>query len=58
MKGMFLVSKGEHSQDIQPGITFLATRTNEPNEGDCIKLIKIMNFLKATQNEVHCLYEC
>jgi hypothetical protein len=50
MKGMFLCKRGR--QDIQPGIAFLATRTTEPNEGDWAKLVKIMNFLKATQNEV------
>jgi hypothetical protein len=50
MKGMFLCKRGR--QDIQPGIAFLATRTIEPNEGDWAKLVKIMNFLKATQNEV------
>jgi hypothetical protein len=50
MKGMFLCKRGR--QDIQPGIAFLATRTTKPNEGDWAKLVKIMNFLKATQNEV------
>ena len=50
MKGMILCKRGR--QDIQPGIAFLATRTTEPNEGDWAKLVKIMNFLKATQNEV------
>ena len=50
MKGMFLCKRGR--QDIQPGIAFLATRTTKPNEGDRAKLVKIMNFLKATQNEV------
>jgi len=50
MKGMFLCKRGR--QDIQPGIAFLATRTTKPNEGDWVKLVKIMNFLKATQNEV------
>ena len=50
MKGMFLCKQGR--QDIQPGIAFLATRTTEPNEGDWAKLVKIMNFLKASQNDV------
>ena len=50
MKGMFLCKRGR--QDIQPGIVFLATRTSEPNEGDWAKLIKILVFLKATQDEV------
>ena len=30
----------------------MATQTTKPNEGDWAKLVKIMNFLKATQNEV------
>ena len=50
MKGMFLCKRGR--QDIQPGIAFLATRTTKQNEGDWAKLVKIMNFLKATQDEV------
>jgi hypothetical protein len=50
MKGMFLSKRAR--QDIQPGIAFLATRTSEPNEGDWAKLIKILVFLKATQDEV------
>ena len=51
MKGMFLCKRGR--QDIQPGIAFLVTRTStEPNEGDWVKLVKNMNFLKATQNNV------
>ena len=37
MKGMFLCKQGR--QEIQPGITFLATRTTEPYEGDWIKSI-------------------
>ncbi len=48
MKGMFLCNCGR--QDIQPGIVFLATQTTEPNEGDWTKLVKIMTFLKATQD--------
>jgi hypothetical protein len=50
MKGMFLCKRGR--QDIQPGIAFLATRLLEPNENDWRKLEKILNYLKATQNEV------
>jgi hypothetical protein len=50
MKGMFLCKRGR--QDIQPGIAFLSTRTTQPNEGDWTKLIKIMNYLKATQDDV------
>ena len=50
MKGMFLYKRAR--QDIQPGIAFLATRTTEPTENDWAKLLRIMLFLKATQNEV------
>lgn len=50
MKGMFLCKRAR--QDIQPGIAFLATRTSEPTENDWSKLIKILVFLKATQDEV------
>jgi hypothetical protein len=47
MKGMFLCKRGH--QDIQPAVAFLATRVTEPNEGDWKKLVKMMNFLKATK---------
>jgi hypothetical protein len=50
MKRMFLCKRAR--QDIQPGIAFLATRTGEPNEGDWAKSIKILVFLKATQDKV------
>ena len=50
MKGMFLCKRGR--QDIQPGIAFLSTRTQAPTESDWYKLIKIMTFLKATQDDV------
>jgi hypothetical protein len=48
MKGMFLCKRG--CQDIQPAVAFLATRVTEPNEGDWKKLVKMMNFLKATKD--------
>jgi hypothetical protein len=51
MKGMILC-KRRGRQDIQPGITFFATHTSEPNECDWAKLVNIMTFLKATQGEV------
>ena len=50
MKAMFLCKRGR--QDIQPGVAFLATRTAEPTEQDWKKLKKMMNFLKATKNDV------
>ena len=50
MKGMFLCKRGR--QDVQPAIAFLSTRVTEPNEGDWYKLVKFMNFLKATQDDI------
>ncbi|KAI2506113.1 Reverse transcriptase (RNA-dependent DNA polymerase) [Fragilaria crotonensis] len=50
MKGMFLCKRAR--QDVQPGIAFLSTRTSEPTEQDWAKLVKLMLFLKATQNDV------
>jgi hypothetical protein len=50
MKGMFLCKRGR--QDIQPGIAYLSTRTLSPTESDWKKLIKLMTFLKTTQDEV------
>jgi hypothetical protein len=47
MKGMFLCKRGR--QDIQPGIAFLATRTTCSTQEDWNKLLKLMNYLKATQ---------
>jgi hypothetical protein len=54
MKGMFLCKRGR--QDILPGIVFLSTRVTSPNHGDWAKLVKLMNFLKATDNDVPRLY--
>jgi hypothetical protein len=53
MKGMFLCNSGH--QDIQPAITLMATRVTEPIEGDCKKLGKMMNYLKATKDDVPCM---
>eukprot|EP00978_Attheya_sp_CCMP212_P045636 scaffold354176_cov26-Attheya_sp.AAC.1 len=50
MKGMFLCKRAR--QDIQQGIVFLSGRTSKPNEGDWSKLIRLMNFLNQTQNDV------
>jgi hypothetical protein len=47
---MFLCKCGR--QDIQPAIAFLSTRVTEPNEGDWKKLVKMMNFLKATKDDI------
>ena len=53
MKGMFLCKRGR--QDIRPGIAFLATRTLAPTVEDWTKLLKLMNYLKSTQDLVTCL---
>ena len=50
MKGMFLCKRGR--QDIQPAIAFMTTRVREPNEGDWKKLVKMMNYLKATKDDI------
>ena len=39
-------------QDIQRRIAFLSTRTINPNEGDWRKRIRLLCFLKETQNDV------
>ena len=50
MKGMFLCKRAR--QDIQPGIAFLSTRTSAPTEQDWTKLVKLMVFLKVTQDQI------
>jgi hypothetical protein len=53
MKGMFICKCGH--QDIQPAVTFMVTRVTEPNEGDWKKLVKMMKYLKATEDDVPCM---
>jgi hypothetical protein len=50
MKGMFLCKRAR--QDIQPAIVFLSGRTSKPNDGDWKKLIRLLNFLNRTQDDV------
>ena len=50
MKGMFLAKRAR--QDMQPGITFLSTRTTEPTEEDWKKLVRILGYLKKTEDTV------
>eukprot|EP00957_Ditylum_brightwellii_P120301 9179294-Ditylum_brightwellii.AAC.1 len=38
--------------DIGPGIVFLATRVQDPNKGEWIKLLKLLVFIKGTINNV------
>ena len=50
MKGMFLCKRAR--QDLQPGIAFFSTRTSKPNIGDWKKLVRFMNFLNSTKEDV------
>ena len=50
MKGMFLSKRAR--QDIHPAIVFLSTRVREPTEQDWKKLLRLMNFLKTTKDDV------
>ena len=50
MKGMFLCKRAR--QDVLPGIVYLATRINEPNENDWKKLMRMMNYLQATKKDI------
>jgi hypothetical protein len=52
-KGMFLCKCGR--QDIQLAVAFVATRVTEQNEGNWKKLVKMMNYLKATKDDVPCM---
>ena len=49
-KGLFASKRGR--PDIQPAISFMATRVKAPNEGDWTKLKRLMQFLKTTQDDV------
>jgi hypothetical protein len=49
MKAMFLCKRAR--SDVQPAISFLASRVQEPNEGDWTKLIRVLVFLKTTRDE-------
>jgi hypothetical protein len=53
MKGMFLCKRGR--QDIQSDIAYLATRVHNPDKCDWRKLIKIIDFLKATIDVIPCM---
>ncbi len=50
MKGMFLCKRAR--QDIQPAVTFLASRTGESTEQDWTKLLRMLSFLKCTMEDV------
>jgi hypothetical protein len=50
MKAMFLCKRGR--SDVQPAISFLASRVTAPNEQDWKKFIRVMLFLKTTRNDL------
>ena len=50
MKAMFLSKRAR--PDIQPVVSFLSTRTTEPDESDWNKLLKMMSFLKGTKLDI------
>ena len=50
MKGMFLVKRAR--PDLEPGFAFLSTRVKCSTEEDWSKLVKIMNFVKVTKNDI------
>jgi hypothetical protein len=50
MKAMFLCKRGR--PDVNPGIGFFAGRVKEPNEGDWMKLVRVLGFLKGTRDDV------
>jgi hypothetical protein len=50
MKAMFLCKRAR--SDVQPAISFLASRVQEPNEGDWTKPIRVLVFLKMTRDDM------
>ena len=50
MKAMFLCKRAR--PDIEPGVSYLSTRTTKPDESDWVKLLRMMGFLKGTINDV------
>jgi hypothetical protein len=50
MKAMFLCKRAR--PDISPAIGFFSGRVKHPNEGDWMKLLKVMGYLKGTRDDV------
>ena len=50
MKLIFLCKRAR--PDIEPGVSFLSTRTTKPDESDWLKLLKVLEFLKETIDDV------
>jgi len=49
-QGLFLCKRGR--PDISPAIAFCTTRVRKPDEDDWQKLVRMMKFLKQTQDDV------
>jgi hypothetical protein len=50
IEGMFLCKHAR--QDMLPGTVFLETKVKDPNQQDYMKLSKLMNYLKAMEDEI------
>ena len=50
MKAMFLCKRAR--PNIEPGVSYLSTRTTKPDESDWAKLLRVMGFLKGTKDDV------
>jgi hypothetical protein len=50
MKGMFLCKHAR--QDLFPGIVFLASCVKEPNKGEWKKLLRMLNYLEMTKEDI------
>ena len=50
MKLMFLCKRAR--PNVEPGISFLSTRTTKPDESDWVKLLRVLGFLRTTIDEV------
>jgi hypothetical protein len=50
MKAMFTCKRAR--PDIEPAISFLSSRVNDPNKGDWKKLLRVMSFMKGTTDDV------
>ena len=53
-KALFLSNRAR--PDIQPAVSMLSTRVREPTENDWNKLVRMMDFLKRTKDDVLKLY--
>ena len=49
-KGLFLCKRGR--PDIQGVIAYLCTRVQAPNEGDWMKLVRMMKYLNGTHSKI------